>query len=96
MNVNAIAHGVGVTVFQGAQPLYLLTDSGNASLNNEWYYGFELAAEKERGLNDIDDHLHPATFEATLEPGSSFTFVASREQNPKTNGPINHSQTVPW
>ncbi len=88
MNVTAIEHGIGVTVFPEAQPLYLLTDSGTASLNNEWYYGFELAAEKERGLNDIDDHLHPATFEATLEPGSSFTFVASRQQNPNLNGAL--------
>ncbi|MFN7850458.1 MAG: glycogen debranching enzyme N-terminal domain-containing protein, partial [Dolichospermum sp.] len=31
MNVAAIEHGVGVTVFPRAQPLYLLTDSGNVS-----------------------------------------------------------------
>ncbi|MEH2066714.1 MAG: amylo-alpha-1,6-glucosidase [Nostoc sp.] len=86
VNVTAIEHGVDITVFPEAQPLYLLTDSGNASPNNEWYYGFELAAEKERGLNDIDDLLHAATFEATLEPGSSFTFIASTQQNPNLNG----------
>ncbi|MDZ8183875.1 MAG: amylo-alpha-1,6-glucosidase [Nostoc sp. ChiSLP02] len=86
MNVAAIERGVAVTVYPGAQTLYLLTDSGNASLNNEWYFGFELAAEKERGLNDIDDHLYPATFTVTLEPGSSFTFVASTQQNPDLNG----------
>ncbi|WP_138505948.1 amylo-alpha-1,6-glucosidase [Nostoc sp. PA-18-2419] len=86
MNVTQIEHGVGVTVFPGAQPLYLLTDSGNASPNNEWYYGFELAAEKERGLNDIDDLVHTATFQVTLEPGTSFTFVASTQQNPNLNG----------
>ncbi|MDF5710286.1 MAG: amylo-alpha-1,6-glucosidase [Nostoc sp. S4] len=86
MNVTAIEHGVSVTAFPKAQPLYLLTDSANASVDNEWYYGFELAAEKERGLNDIDDHLHAATFQVTLEPGSSFTFVASTQQNPNLNG----------
>jgi predicted glycogen debranching enzyme len=88
MNVATIEHGVSVTVFPRAQPLYLLTDSGNASPDNEWYYGFELAAEKERGLNDIDDHLHAATFEVTLEPGSSFTFVASTQPNPNLNGAV--------
>lgn len=86
MDVTAIQHGVSVTMYPGAQPLYLLTDSGNASLHNDWYYGFELAAEKERGLNDTDDFLHPATFEATLEPGSSFTVVASTQPNPNLNG----------
>lgn len=88
MNVAPIEYGVGVTVFPRAQPLYLLTDSGNVSPDHEWYYGFELAAEKERGLNDIDDHLHAATFEATLEPGSSFTFVASTQPNPHLNGAV--------
>lgn len=86
MDVSSIDHGVKVAVFPGAQPLYLLTDRGQVTPANEWYYGFALAAEQERGLNNIDDLLHPAKFEVTLEPGSSFTFVASTQPNPDLNG----------
>ncbi|MBW4638257.1 MAG: amylo-alpha-1,6-glucosidase [Gloeocapsa sp. UFS-A4-WI-NPMV-4B04] len=88
-NVTEIERGVAIRVYAEAQPLYLLADRGNASNTsfvNNWYYGFELAAEKERGLNDIDDHFLAATFDVTLEPGSSFTFVASTQQNPNLNG----------
>ncbi len=86
VQVAPVERGVCVTVFSLAQPLYLLTDQGNASAANEWYYGFQLAAERERGLNDGDDNLYAATFETTLEPGGSLTFVASTQKNPDLNG----------
>ncbi|WP_392530911.1 amylo-alpha-1,6-glucosidase [Nostoc sp. C117] len=86
VQVTPVERGVSVTVVSGGQPLYLLTDKGQASAANEWYYGFQLAAERERGLNDEDDNFLAATFEATLEPGSSFTFVASTQKSPDLNG----------
>ncbi len=86
MDVKAVEHGVCVTAFPGAVPFYLLTDSGSALPGGEWYYGFELAAERDRGLNDRDDNLLAATFQATIQPGDSFTFVASTEANPNLNG----------
>lgn len=39
-----------------------------------------MAAERSRGLSDHEDHLHAATFTATLKPGESLTVVASTEQ----------------
>jgi len=51
-----------------------------------WYYGFDLAVERRRGLSDVEDHLHIATFEATLNLGESITFVASTEEKPDLNG----------
>ncbi|HCF28614.1 MAG TPA: glycogen debranching protein, partial [Cyanobacteria bacterium UBA11049] len=32
------------------------------------------------------DHLHAATFEGTLNPGESLTFVASTENQPNLDG----------
>lgn len=86
MDVKAVEHGVCVTAFPGAVPFYLLTESGGALPGGEWYYGFELAAERDRGLNDRDDNLLAATFQAAIQPGGSLTFVASTEANPNLNG----------
>jgi len=85
MKIDPIEHGVLVSAFAGAMPLYLLTDSSNVSSAHDWYYGFELAVERDRGLSDREDHLHAATFDATLQPGESLTFVASTEFNPELN-----------
>ena len=72
--------GVRITMdLENAQPFYLLTDKGSVSLANDRYNGFQLPIENYRGLNDIDDHLHIATFEITLQPGESLTLVASTE-----------------
>ncbi|MHC5722094.1 MAG: glycogen debranching enzyme N-terminal domain-containing protein, partial [Nostoc sp.] len=78
MNVDAIEHGVRVTAFKEAVPLYLLSDlpkgdscasRGHATPAHEWYYEFDLARERDRGLDDREDHVHAATFDATLQPG---------------------------
>ena len=79
MEIDAIENGVEVSAFADAVPLYLLADRGDVSPVHDWYYGFDLAVERYRGLSDREDHLHAATFQATLQPGESLTFVASTE-----------------
>lgn len=79
MKIDAIEHGVEVSAFADAVPLYLLADRGDVSPVHDWYYGFDLAVERYRGLSDREDHLHAATFQATLQPGELLTFVASTE-----------------
>lgn len=49
---------------------------------HEWYYGFHLAVEKYRGLDDREDHLQAVTFHARIEPGRSLTLVATTEEEP--------------
>lgn len=88
MAVDSVEHGVCVTAFADAVPLYLLTNRGTASSAHIWYYGFDLAVERYRGLSDREDHLHAATFSATLNQGESLTFVASTEQQPSLQGEI--------
>ncbi|MBE9093207.1 amylo-alpha-1,6-glucosidase [Tychonema sp. LEGE 07203] len=91
-SLETLTRGVCVTAFDGAAPLYLLTDAEpeakfrvSAALYN-WYYGFDLAAEKRRGLEHCEDHLHAATFHLVLAPGSCVTLIASTDKNPELNG----------
>lgn len=92
VRLETLPSGVCVTAFPKSAPLYLLTDAEPeakfrvfAPLYN-WYYGFDLAAEKRRGLDCCEDHLHAATFHMTIEPGNSLTLIASTEKNPELNG----------
>lgn len=81
MSVEPIAQGIQITAFPGATPLYLLSPTV-VTPAHEWYYGFDLAVERDRGLSDREDHLHAATFTATLDPGAALTLVASTQPQP--------------
>ncbi len=92
MSLETLDRGVCVTAFEKAAPLYLLTDAEPESkfrvatpLYN-WHYGFDLAAERRRGLDCCEDHLHAATFHFAIEPGQSLTLIASTDKNPQLNG----------
>ncbi len=75
--------GLEIQAFPGAASFYLFGVSGDKESNfsweikNIWYRNFALAVEKYRGLNNIEDHLHIATGNITLQPGDSVTVVAS-------------------
>ncbi len=86
MSVQQVDQGICVTAYPGAAPLYLLSNHGSTSPVHNWYYGFDLAVERYRGLNDKEDHLHAATFEVTLNPGESLTFAASTHKEPDLKG----------
>jgi predicted glycogen debranching enzyme len=77
MTLKRTANGVQVEAFEGARRFYLASDRATAELVDRWYYAFALAAERERGLVDIEDNLHAATFEGELLPDRSLTLVAS-------------------
>jgi predicted glycogen debranching enzyme len=86
MEITTTNQGICVNAFPAATPLYLLSDRATATVVHDWYYGFDLAVERYRGLSDREDHLHAATFQVTLVEGESVTIVASTEVNPKLNG----------
>ncbi|MBD2531289.1 amylo-alpha-1,6-glucosidase [Nostoc flagelliforme FACHB-838] len=88
MSVEQMEQGICVTAYPGAAPLYILSDCGSASVAHNWYYGFDLAVERYRGLRDKEDHLHAATFEVTLNPGEAIAFVASTEKQPNLNAEV--------
>ena len=81
MTINPCEHGVVVSAFTDAVPLYLLSDRGDVLSAHDWYYEFDLAVERYRGLSDKEDHLHAATFSTTLQAGEALTVVASTESH---------------
>jgi predicted glycogen debranching enzyme len=86
MTVVPIDHGVCISAFPEATQITILSDRAEVTPTHDWYYGFDLAAERERGLTDQDDNLHTATFQATLQPGESLTIVASSEAKVTADG----------
>jgi glycogen debranching enzyme len=88
MAVERVEQGVQVVATPEAVPLYLLSDRADVLTLHDWYYSFDLAVERRRGLSDREDHLHVATFHLTLHPGESLTVVASTSAHPELNGEV--------
>ncbi|MBD2597941.1 amylo-alpha-1,6-glucosidase [Nostoc spongiaeforme FACHB-130] len=86
MSVEAVEQGICVTANPSATPFHLLSDKASSTPVHNWYYDFDLAVERYRGLNDKEDHLHAATFAVTLHPGEAVTFVASTEKQIDLHG----------
>ncbi|UZQ55569.1 amylo-alpha-1,6-glucosidase [Trichothermofontia sichuanensis B231] len=88
MQVTAVPQGIKVQAYSDALPFYLLSQEAESTTAHDWYYGFDLARERDRGLDDRDDHLHAATMMMTLTPGQSLTLVASTQSNPNLVGDV--------
>jgi len=86
MEVTTVERGLKVVAFEGATPLYVLSDSATARPTQNWYRNFDLAVERERGLPDRTDHFFAGEFRATIRPGGSLTIVASTAATPAVNG----------
>jgi predicted glycogen debranching enzyme len=86
MNIEPVEHGLRVSAFGSAVPIYLLMTSGSSEPSHDWYHNFDLSGERSRGLDDREDHLHAGTFRATLRPGDSLTFVCSTDSKPALDG----------
>ncbi|MGI9149361.1 MAG: amylo-alpha-1,6-glucosidase [Chloroflexota bacterium] len=88
-DLETVAAGVRVHANAWAAPattFALLAEPAVAQLGGDWYRGFDLAAERERGLSDSEDHFHAATFQATLVNGGTLTFLASAEPRAALEG----------
>jgi predicted glycogen debranching enzyme len=79
MKIDPVENGVQVIAFDGATPFYLKCAGAVYQPRHEWYRNCFLPVEKERGLDDLEDHLFAALFQAKLKVGTSVTFVASTE-----------------
>jgi predicted glycogen debranching enzyme len=86
MRVDSVADGLRVAAFDGAQPFVLLARGAEAEPAHTWHRAFDLAAERERGLDFQEDHLHAGTFRAMIQPGDSWTLVCSTEESPSLDG----------
>jgi predicted glycogen debranching enzyme len=99
METTPTADGVQVIAYRDAVPV-LLQASGVAGISAEtahtWFDHFALSRERERGLDWMDDHLHAATFTASLSAGEALAFVASTETDPSLKGEIVWKRRRAW
>jgi predicted glycogen debranching enzyme len=81
MSVEPVGHGVRVVAFESATPFYLMSAVATCEVRHEWYRDFFLPAERNRGMDDHEDHLFAAMFHATLRVGESFSIVLTTEES---------------
>ncbi len=77
MEVTADAGGVRVVPYAGAATIFVRADRATCAREHTWYFDFEYAQERARGLDDVEDHLLVATFDATLRAGETLTIVVA-------------------
>jgi len=82
-SVTPVPGGLCVVARDGAIPVYLLSDVAQGEARSEWYRNYDLAVERERGLDHREDHLLAAVFKARLAPGGSVTFAFSTDPKPQ-------------
>jgi predicted glycogen debranching enzyme len=86
MKIGAVEDGVQIVAFDGATPFYLKCAAATCEPRHEWYRNCFLPVEKERGLDDQEDHLFAALFRTTLKVGASVAFVVSTESGAALDG----------
>ncbi len=79
--VEPASGGVCIEAWDGATPLWLFAPGADVRPVNEWYRGFRLDLEAERGLECVEDHLCAAEIVATLRPGEAIVVTASTRHN---------------
>jgi predicted glycogen debranching enzyme len=77
MRVERGAGGLQIVAFNGATPISLVGRGAAVQVAHDWYRDYDLAAERERGLDDREDHLYAGSFEIELAPRASFSLMAS-------------------
>jgi predicted glycogen debranching enzyme len=86
MKLEPVEYGVMVLAFAGATPFYLKSLEAVCEPRHDWYRNCFLPAERERGLDDQEDHLFAGMFRAKLEAGKSVTVVLSTETSTPLDG----------
>ncbi|MGB6460152.1 MAG: amylo-alpha-1,6-glucosidase [Candidatus Acidiferrum sp.] len=94
MKIAPVEHGVMVLPFDRATPFYLRSPEASCEPHHEWYRDCFLSMERERGLDDHEDHLFAALFHAQLNPGESLTIVASTEATAPLDGAASLAECV--
>jgi len=86
MKIEPVQDGVKISAFDGATPFYLRSSGAQCEPRHEWYHDCFQPREKERGLDDHEDHLFAALFHAKLEAGASVTIVTTTGANASLDG----------
>jgi predicted glycogen debranching enzyme len=75
--VAAVANGVRIDAFEQATPVFVTSAGAYFEADGIWYRDFLLARERDRGLDETEDHFSPGSFSLHLMPGQSATVIAS-------------------
>ncbi|HLK04385.1 MAG TPA: amylo-alpha-1,6-glucosidase [Candidatus Acidoferrum sp.] len=94
MRIEPALHGLRVIAYDGAVPFYLQSMEAFVEPQHVWYRDCFWRAERDRGLEDREDHLFAARFTATLEPGQSATIVFTTEENTLLDGASAFSEQI--
>lgn len=86
MKIESVEHGLQITAYDGAIPFYLLSADAQFDARHEWYRDYFLPMERERGLDDHEDHLLAATASLKLAIRGSATFVLSSDPGADLDG----------
>jgi len=86
MRIDTIPQGVRVAAYDGAVPFYMKCTDAATEPQHIWYRDCFFRIERDRGLDDHEDHLFAAQFGALLEPGKSLTLVFTTEENTLLDG----------
>ena len=78
--------GLKIQMRDDATPLWLLAPGASIEPRHDWYLGFALALEEERGLEPREDLLCAAELTVTLAPGDTFTLIASTRHDAGARG----------
>jgi predicted glycogen debranching enzyme len=86
IDVQSADEGLRVQALPEAPPFYIRSAEATFEPAHTWYRNYELAAEKLRGLDHQEDHLHAGTFQAELKLGDSATLICCMDQKAGKNG----------
>lgn len=79
MAVDEMPRGIKVMAHPEAVPFVVISDRGACTAHHTWYRDYDLAMERDRGIDPSDDHLHAATFTLDLNVGDFITLAATTE-----------------
>jgi predicted glycogen debranching enzyme len=68
-----------LTPYAGLPSLYLAYSEAAVERGSGWYYDFEYALERERGLDFHEDLFNPLVVKCALQPGSPCALIAGTE-----------------
>jgi predicted glycogen debranching enzyme len=94
MHIEPVPKGVRIVAFEGAAPFYLQSPEASAETRHTWYRDCFFRLERQRGLDDHEDHLFAAQFYATLESANSLTLIFSTNEDTRLDGGTSLAEQV--
>jgi len=96
MSIEPVEKGVKIVAFNGAIPFYLTSAKATCEARHDWYRDCFLPLERNRGLDDREDHLFAALFRSNLQAGESFAIVLTTEETASLDAEASRTQRAAY